>query len=132
MQDFQTKTWPICEICLRITKMSFLFYVRQLEMQKMHFKNVTSSPLPGLWPLHRQKQRYCFEILQACCLYVSRLHIFRFMKISPDLENISRNQTFCLKHLKILRFFNLGNFEITVFFLRLFYAYDPILKSLGC
>ena len=46
----------------------------------MHFKNVTSSPLPFFWPLYTsKKQIYCFEILYACCLYVFRSHIFRFL-----------------------------------------------------
>ena len=31
------------------------------------------------WPLHSQKQRYCFEILCACFLYVFGLCIFRFL-----------------------------------------------------
>ena len=31
------------------------------------------------WPLHSQKQRHCFEIWYARCLYAPRLHIFCFL-----------------------------------------------------
>ena len=78
IQNFLTKVYLFCAVLSQDSKNVTYFYLRQLEMKKMHFKNVTSSPLPVFWPLHRQKQRYCLEILYACCLHVSLSHIFRF------------------------------------------------------
>ena len=78
IQNFLSKVWLSCADFSQDSKNVIYFYVRQLGMPKMHFKNVTSLPLPVFWPLHSQKQRYFFEILYACCLYASQSHIFRF------------------------------------------------------
>ena len=70
------------QFCLRIPKMSFVCMHDNEKCQKLHFKNVTSSPLPVFFlPLDtaQPKQRYCFEIWYGCCLYVFRSRIFRFI-----------------------------------------------------
>ena len=51
-----------------------------------------------LWPMHRKKLRYFFEILYACCLYASISHVFQFLdslKISDFIgNNFWRNWNF--------------------------------------
>ena len=70
----------LVQICPRIQKMAFIFLYGNKKCQKLHLKNVTSSPVPSFFrALNSKKQRYCFEILHTHCLYVFRLHIFRFL-----------------------------------------------------
>ena len=99
----------------------------------MHFKNVTSSPLPVFFGhcTGKNKDVALKFRMRVVCMHFD--HIYSgFLKISPGLEFILRNQNFWWKNLKILRFFHFGNFEIAAFFARPFYTYEPILKSLGC
>ena len=72
--------------------------------------------------------KFCMLVV---CTYLDHI-CSGFLKICPVFENISGNQNFGLKNIKILKFYDCGNFEIAAFFVRLFYVYDPILESLGC
>ena len=46
----------ICLSCTVLTQDSkVIFYVRQLQMLKLHFKDVTSSPLPGFMAIAQPK-----------------------------------------------------------------------------
>ena len=71
----------ICLSCAGLSKDSkniIYFYVQQLKMLNIAFQKWDITFTSFLGPLHSQKQRYCFEILYACCLYVAPSHVLRF------------------------------------------------------
>ena len=81
---FSNKICLSCADLSQDSKNVIYFYVRQLKMPKNAFQKMWRHHLYLVfWPLHRQKQWYCFEILYACCLYVSRSYIFRFFENFP-------------------------------------------------
>ena len=75
--------YKICLSCVVLSKDSrnaICFYVAQLQMSKIAFQICDVFTFNCFFlPLHSQKQIYCFEMLYACCLYLSRLHIIRFL-----------------------------------------------------
>ena len=78
LQNFITKICPSCAVLSQDSKKYIYFYVRQLKMPEIAFQLGIWTHYLYLfffWPLHSQKQRYCLEILYACCLYVSD-HIY--------------------------------------------------------
>ena len=121
IQNFLTKICLSCADLSQDSKNVIYFYVRQLEMPKNAFQKCDVITFTWFFGHCTGKNKdialkFCMRVV---CMYLD--HIYSgFLKISPDLENISRNQNFWLKNLKILRFFHFGNFEIAVFFARLF------------
>ena len=57
IQNFVQKYAYLVQISLRISKNVIYFYVRQLEMPKMHFINVTSLPLPVFLAIAQPKTK---------------------------------------------------------------------------
>ena len=72
------------------------------------------------WPLHRQKQRYCFEILHACCLYVSRSHIFRFFENFPRFGKYLKKSKFLVEKSQDLEIFPFWKFRDSSFLCQAF------------
>ena len=63
----------LVQFCLRIQKI-YLFLCTTIKNAENCISNIWTDYLYlffFFWPLHSQKQRYCLEILYACCLYVS-------------------------------------------------------------
>ena len=65
------------QFCFRIPKNAIYFYIRQVKKPKIAFQKCDVTPLPVSLAIAQQK-RYYFEIVYACCLYVSRSDKLRF------------------------------------------------------
>ena len=57
IQNILTKMCLSCVDLSQDSKSVIYFYVRQSEMPKMHFKNVTSSHLPGFMAIAQPKTK---------------------------------------------------------------------------
>ena len=81
IQNFLTKTCLSCAVLSQDSNNVICFHIRQLEMPKNAFQicDIITFRYLFFWPLHSQKQSYCFELWYACCLYVFRSHAFRFL-----------------------------------------------------
>ena len=121
IQSFLSKTWLICADLTQDFENVILF-VRQLEM---HFKYVTSSTLPVFWPLHRQKQRYCLEILFTYCLYVSQSHILRFFENFPGFWKYLKKSKFLVENSQDIEIFLSWKFRDSSFLCQAFLCLWP-------
>ena len=91
IQNFRTKACLSCAYLSQNSKNVIYFYVRQLKMPKMHFKNVTSSSLSVFfWPLRSQNKdialNFCMGVV---CVYLDHID-FGFsdnLKISDFISN---------------------------------------------
>ena len=77
-QNFHLKTCLSCPVLSQDSKNVIYFYVRQLEMPKIAFQKVTSSPLPGFLTIAQPKIKILLWYWYVWCLYVVLKHIFRF------------------------------------------------------
>ena len=73
-----------------------------------------------VWLLHRQKQRYCFEILYAFCLYVSRSHMFRVLKKIPRFGKYLKKSKFLVEKYQDLEIFPFWKFRDSSFLCQAF------------
>ena len=107
----------LCRFFSGFQKCHFFLCTTIKNAKKIHFKNVTSSPLPVSLAIAQVKTKILLGNF-VCVLFVYISITYNpFFENFPDFENISRNQNFGLKNLKILRLFNFGAFEIAVFLL---------------
>ena len=95
IQKLLTKIFLSCAELSQDAENVMYFYVRQLAMPKIAFQICDVITFTCFWPLHSQKQRYCFGSLYACCLYAFRSHIFRFF---GNLENFRFYRQIFLKN----------------------------------
>ena len=133
IQNFLTKIYLSCADLSQDSKNVIYFYVRQLEMSKNVFQKCDVITFTWFFGHCTAKNedialKFCMRVIY---MYLDHICIFRFFGKLPQILKMSQ-EIELVKNLKILRFFHFGNFEIAVFFARLFYTYDPILKSLGC
>ena len=92
IQYFLTKICLSCAVLSQDSNKCYLFLCRTTRNARNYIKKcdvVTFTFFGGL--LHSQKQRHCFEVLYACCLYVLLSYIFR---LSDKLKNWFYRQLF--------------------------------------
>ena len=71
IQNFLFKICLSCAVLSEFSKNVIYFYVRQLKMPKTAFQKCDAITFTLFWPLHSQKQRYCFEMLcVVVCMYL--------------------------------------------------------------
>ena len=86
ISNFLTKNMLVWPVLSQDSKNIIYRHARQLEMLKVAFSEVTSSPLFGYWPLHSHTRKHCFGILRVACVlaYVSLQHAFHFLIYSKN------------------------------------------------
>ena len=103
------------------------FYVRQLEIPKNVFQKCDAITFTCFLLAIAQPKTKILLWNFVCVLFVWILITYFpfFLKISPGFENISRNQKFWSKNLKILRFFWFWKFRNRSFLCQAFLCLWP-------
>ena len=79
---FLSKTCLSFPVSSRDSKNVIYVNVRHLKRPKTAFQKCDVISLICFLPFPSKKERYCFDILYACCFYVSRSHVYRFFWIT--------------------------------------------------
>ena len=119
------------QICIRILKMQFIFMYDNLKCQKLHFKNKTSSPLPGFGHCTAKKKYITLKIcMRVVCMYLDHIYsVFYNLKIMDFIGNyFFEKLTYVILSLKMEKYQKSG---ITIFrafkFTPIFPIFDYVL-----
>ena len=95
IQNLQKYAYLV-QICLRIPTMSFIF-IYDNKCQKVHFKNVTSSPSPGLLAIAQPKTMILllhFVCMLFVCISITYNPFFYNLKTSAFGNYFLNNRNF--------------------------------------